>query len=847
MPDAEKMIPVFIEDEMKKSYLDYSMSMITSRALPDVRDGVKPVHRRVLYGMHDSGMQHNKPTKKCANVVGHVMARYHPHGDHPIYETLVRMAQDFSLRYPMVEGQGNFGSIDGDPPAAYRYTECRMTRLAEEMLADIDKETVDFASNYDDTSREPSVLPAKLPFLLINGSTGIAVGMATNMAPHNLGEVVDALVATIDNPEIELPELIKLVPGPDFPTGGLIYGRSGIVDAYRTGRGRVVMRARAAIEQLPGDREQIVITEIPYMVNKATMLQRAGELIRDKVIEGVSLLRDESDRKGLRIVVGIKKGAYAEIVLNKLYKYTQLQSTFGINNLALVGLRPRLLTLKEIIDLFIEHRFSVVTRRAEHDLRKARERAHLLEGLKIAVDNIDEVVSLIKTSASTDEAHGRLRERFSLSDAQAKAILDMRLQRLTGLEREKIESELRELVELIRSLEALLESREQRMNVIKEELLELKKRYGDPRRTEIVEAESDVELEDMIADEDMVVTMTHEGYVKRCSVSSYRSQGRGGRGIKGMGSREGDFVQTLFVASAHTNILFFTNTGRCYRLKVYLIPEAPRNSRGRPIVNLLQLRPEESIVTFLTVKNFDGPFCIVAATARGVINKQPLKLYANVRRDGINAFNLDERDRVISCRLTDGNSDIILGTRKGQAVRFHESATRELGRNTRGMKGISLRGDDHVVSMIAVREEDEVLTITENGYGKRTPVKEYRKTNRGGFGIINIKCTERNGEVVALKGIGEETDVMLITRNGIIIRSDAQSISMVGRNTQGVRVMNLNEDDHVIDIALCAKETVVEDAESEQPGDSADQTPEDSASNPGNAEEAASPNDDDTV
>ena len=805
MEGKGKILPVFIEDEMQKSYLDYSMSMITARALPDVRDGLKPVHRRVMFGMSELGLEHNKATKKCARVVGDVIGKYHPHGDVAVYDSLVRMAQDFSMRYMMVQGQGNFGSIDGDPPAAMRYTECRMTSLAEEMLADLDKDTVDFVPNYDDSMKEPSVLPAKAPFLLINGSTGIAVGMATNMAPHNLSEIIDAVVAVIDRPEIGLDELFKIVPGPDFPTGGIIFGRQGIWEAYKTGRGKVIIRARAEIVN-EGDREEIIITEIPYMVNKATLLERTAELVREKIIEGISFIRDESDRQGMRIVIGIKKDNFAEIILNKLYNFTAMQSTFGIINLALVNLQPRLLTLKELLTYFIDHRHEVVVRRTTHELKKAQERAHILEGLRIPIDNIDEIVALIKQSPSPDEAQTRLQERFGLSEVQAKAILEMRLQRLTGLERDKIEAEYLELKKLITELNAILESRERRMAIIKQESLELKERFGDRRRTEIVESSVGVEIEDMIADEDMVITMTHAGYVKRTPVTTYRAQGRGGRGVKGMESKEDDFVTTLFIASNHTYILFFTNTGRCYWLKVYQIPEAGRSSRGKPIVNMLDLKPGEKIAAFVPVREFDERHFIVAVTKLGVINKQPLSSYSNVRRDGINAISLDEGDYVIECKLTSGDNDIILGTRGGQAVRFHESAARELGRNTRGVRGITLKSGDEVVGMIIVNENDDVLTVTEKGYGKRTPVSDYRKTNRGGSGIINIKVTDKNGPVVALKGVYRDGDVMLITRNGIIIRSAVGRISVIGRNTQGVRLISLDDGDHVIDVAMCEKE-----------------------------------------
>ena len=809
MSEQEVKNYVFIEDEMQRSYLDYAMSMITARALPDVRDGLKPVHRRVMYGMNELSLTHTKPPKKCARVVGDVIGKYHPHGDVAVYDTLVRMAQNFSLRYCMVDGQGNFGSVDGDPPAAMRYTECRMTRLAEEMLEDLEKNTVNFVPNYDDSLKEPTVLPSKIPFLLVNGSTGIAVGMATNMAPHNLGEVVDAVVAVIDDPDISFEKLIKIVPGPDFPTGGIIYGREGIWLAYKTGKGKIIVRGRAEIEKLPKEREQIVITEIPYMVNKSTLLEKMADLVRQKSVEGISFIRDESDRSGMQIVVGIKKGNFGDVVLNQLYKYTSLQNSFGINNLALVDLRPRLLSLKEVIEHFINHRHEVVERRTKFELGKAKERAHVLEGLRIAIDNIDEIVELIKTSSSPEEARTRLQERFNLSDLQTKSILEMRLQRLTGLEREKIEEEYNGLIKLIEELNQILASRDKRMEIIKGELLDLKKKFNDPRRTEIIdskEGEIDIDIEDLIADENMVIIMTHEGYIKRCPISTYRLQGRGGRGVKGMDSKDEDFVETMFIASAHSYILFFTNTGRCYWLKVYKIPEAGRYSRGRPIVNLLELRPNEEIASFVPVREFDETHFIIAVTEFGVINKQPLKAYSNVRRDGINAVNLDERDRLIECKLTDGNNDVIIGTKNGQAVRFHESSIRELGRNTRGVRGITRREGDVVVGMIVVCESDYILSVTENGYGKQTAVSEYRRTNRGGIGIINIKTTKRNGAVVGVRNLGKDKDVMIITRNGIVIRCDGSKISKIGRSTQGVKLINLGKGDSVIDVAVCDKQ-----------------------------------------
>lgn len=807
MNETEKINSVLLEEEMQKSYLDYSMSMITSRALPDVRDGLKPVHRRVLFGMEELGLQHNKAPKKCARVVGDVIGKYHPHGDAAVYDSLVRMAQNFSMRYTMVNGQGNFGSIDGDPPAAMRYTECRMTALAEEMMADLDKDTVDFVPNYDDSLKEPSVMPSKLPFLLINGTTGIAVGMATNMAPHNLSEVVNAIVAVIDNGEITIDELFRFIPGPDFPTGGVIYGRSGILEAYRTGKGKVIVRAKAEVIKMANDREEIIITEIPYMVNKSSLLEKIADLVRQKTIEGISFIRDESDRSGMRIVIGIKKDDFGDVVLNQLYKFTMMQTTFGINNLALVNLQPRLLNLKEIISHFIDHRHEVVVRRTSYDLRKAQERAHILEGLKIALDNIDEIISMIKNSVSPEDAQGKLQARFQFTEIQAKAILDMRLQRLTGLEREKIEAEYQELMKLIKELTEILEDKAKRMQIIKDELIDIKNRFGDPRRTEIIDATSDVDIEDLIAEEDMVITMSHEGYIKRTSVNTYRTQCRGGKGVKGMDSKENDFITTLFVASTHAYILFFTNTGRCYWLKVYKIPETGRHSRGKAIINLVDLRPDEKIAAFVPVREFDDDHFIVIATSNGVINKQPLSSYSNVRRDGINAINLDENNSVIECKLTRGESDIVLGTSSGQAIRFSESAVREIGRNTRGVKGISLKNNDKVISMIIVDEQYDILTVTENGYGKRTPVSDYRKTNRSGSGIINIKVTEKTGQVVSLKGVYGDYDLMLITRYGIIIRVDVNKISTIGRNTQGVKLISLDSSDRVIDIALCERDT----------------------------------------
>jgi DNA gyrase subunit A len=827
---SERILPVFIEDEMQKSYLDYSMSMITARALPDVRDGLKPVHRRVLFGMEELSLQHNKPHKKSARVVGDVIGKYHPHGDVAVYDSLVRMAQDFSLRYPMVNGQGNFGSIDGDPPAAMRYTECRMTVFAEEMLADLDKDTVDFAPNYDDSLKEPTVLPSKLPFLLLNGTTGIAVGMATNMAPHNMMEIIDGLAMLIDNPDTTVEELMRAVPGPDFPTGGVVYGRNGIYEAYKTGKGKVIIRGKAEVMKLAGDREEIIISEIPYMVNKSILYKKICDLARAKTIEGISFVREESDRRGMRIVIGVKKDNFGDVILNQLYKFTPLQTTFGIINLALVNMRPRLLSLKDLMAHFLDHRHAVLVRKTEFDLKKARERAHILEGLRIAVDNIDEIVKIIRESY--DDAHPKLVQRFGLSDIQAKAILDMRLRQLQGLERDKIEQEYQELLAVIKDLSDILARRERRMQIIKDELLAARERYGDRRRTVITDAASDIEIEDLIADEDMVVTMTHEGYIKRTAVSEYRAQGRGGKGVKGMASKENDFTTTLFVASAHTHILFFTNTGRCYKMKVYKIPEAGRNAKGRPIVNVLSLQPDEKIAAFVPVREFDNAHFIIAATERGIINKQPLAIYESVYKDGKNAFKLDEGDSLIEVKLASGSDDIILGTKLGMAVRFSVNKIRATGRNTHGVKGMRFRHAlDAVVGMIIAGDENCILTVTDNGHGKRTSVADYRRANRGGKGLVNIIFRGKNGTgVISLKRVQGNEDLMIVTQNGIIIRMNVDRIPIFGRYTQGVKLINLGDDDKVIDIAICERDSDDEsNIPTQDPVETAPSEPEDAS------------------
>lgn len=810
---------VLIEDEMKKSYLDYSMSMITARALPDVRDGLKPVHRRVLYAMNDIGLAHNRAHKKSARVVGDVIGKYHPHGDSAVYDTLVRMAQDFSMRYTMIDGQGNFGSIDGDSAAAMRYTECRMTRVSEDMLSDLDKDTVDFAPNYDESMEEPTVLPAKIPALLLNGSTGIAVGMATNMAPHNFNEIAQAIHAYVDNPEIDVEELIQIVPGPDFPTGGIIYGRGGIHEAYRTGRGKVIVRARAEVEEV-GNREQIIVTEIPYMVNKTTLIEKMVSLVRNDQVNGISFIRDESDRKGMRIVIGIKQDAYGEIVLNQLYKYTQLQTTFGINNLALVDGRPQQLNLKDLVKHFVKHRFDVITRRTQFDLNKAEARAHILEGLLIAVDNIDEVIKIIRNSQNDEEASAALISRFKLTEVQAKAILDMRLRRLTGLQRLELETEFADLQKVIEDLKDILARDERKYEIIKIEIDEVgeKKGYNSPRRSMIIDSLAEVSMEDMIADEDMVITMSHEGYIKRTAAHTYRAQGRGGRGIKGMASKDKDFVETMFVASAHSNLLFFTNFGRCYSLKVYHLPEAGRNSKGRPIINIIEFQEGEKIASFLPVREFEDDKYVLQVTQNGTVNKQPLSAYSNVRRNGINSMKLDDNDQLITVSLCEDESHVIIATDSGRAIRFKGSDARKLGRNTRGVRGITLRDGDVVVGMVtATDEEAKILTVTENGYGKRTAISEYRVTKRGGVGIINIKRSERNGDVVSIMLPTDDEDVLLITKKGIIIRQSVASISTIGRNTQGVRLINLGKGDEVIDVTTCeAAEDEPEVAEGEE-------------------------------
>lgn len=792
---------------MRDSYLDYSMSVIVSRALPDVRDGLKPVHRRVLYGMSELGLTYNRPYKKSARIVGEVLGKYHPHGDSAVYDTIVRMVQEFSLRYPLIDGQGNFGSVDGDSAAAMRYTEARMSKIAGEMLRDLEKETVDYRPNFDETMEEPEVLPAVLPNLLVNGASGIAVGMSTNIPPHNINEIVDGLVSLIDDPEIDVDGLMEHIQGPDFPTGALIYGADGIREAYATGRGKITMRARAQTEQVKGNRENIIITELPYQVNKANLIEKVADLVRNDKITGISDIRDESDKEGIRIVIELKRDEVAQVILNQLYKHTQLQETFGVINIALVDGIPKVLTLKQILKHFIEFRHDIVVRRTEYDLNKAKDRAHILEGYKIALDNLDEVIQLIRASDSPAAAKEALMERFDFSDRQAQAILDMRLQRLTSMEIQKVVEEYKEVIKLISKLEGILESRPQRMNIIKEELLELKENYGDQRRTEIIRDAHEFSIEDMIAEEDMVVTVTHNGFIKRSPVSTFRRQRRGGRGLQGAGTKDDDFVEHFFIASTHDYILFFTHQGMVHWLKVHEIPQAGRASRGRAIVNLLELKEGDSVATFLNIDEFREDLYVTMATRHGLVKKTELAAYSNPQRGGIYAIDIRDDDWLIDVSLTDGERDIILGTRNGKAIRFHENDVRPTGRRTRGVKGITLRGEDNeVVGMVVVRREGTVLAVTENGYGKRTEVLNYKVQNRGGQGVITIKTTPKIGKMVALKEVVDNDDLMIITQRGVLIRQPVESIATIGRNTQGVKLIRLDDGDKIAAVTRVMEE-----------------------------------------
>jgi len=802
----QRVIPVYIEDEMKSSYLDYSMSVIVSRALPDVRDGLKPVHRRILLAMHDLNLAHNRPYRKSAKLTGDVTGNYHPHGTAAVYDAVVRMAQDFSMRYPLVDGQGNFDSIDGDPAAAERYTEVRMTEIAEELLKDIEKETVEFGLNYDETRQMALVLPAKIPNLLINGASGIAVGMATNIPPHNITEVIDALVALIDNPDMSVDELCEIVEGPDFPTGGIIYGRGGIREAYRTGKGKITLRARANIETQKNGKMSIVVTEIPFQTNKAAIIEKIANLVRDGKISGISDIRDESDKEGMRIVIELKKDSYPKVVLNQLFAHTQLQVTYGIIMLALDNLRPEVMNLKELMQKFLNHREEVVTRRTRYDLRRAEERAHILEGYKIALDNIDAVVNLIKKSPSPAEAKKGLMKKFKLTEVQAQAILDLRLQRLTGLERQKIEEEYLDLIKKIEYYRSILESRVRLLGIIKDELADLKKRFGDERRTEIVDEEGEFHIEDLIAEEDMIITITHTGYIKRIPITTYRRQRRGGKGITGLGMKEEDFVEHLFIASTHSYILFFTDKGKCYWLKVHEIPQGGRLARGKAIVNLLEMSREEKITAFVPVSNFDADAYLLVATSKGFIKKTHLSAYANPRKGGIIATILRDGDRLIEAKLTSGNDDVILAKKKGKAIRFSERDVRVMGRATQGVKGVTLDKDDEVVAMVVVKRKANLLAVTENGYGKRTRISDFRNIKRGGKGVICIKTDERNGDLVDLKEVLDNDEVMIITKNGMIIRCPVKGIPVLGRQAKGVKIIKLSEGDEVVDVALIAGE-----------------------------------------
>ncbi len=820
MLSEENKVTVNIEDEMRKSYMDYAMSVIVGRALPDVRDGLKPVHRRILYAMHDLNNDFNKPYKKSARVVGDVIGKYHPHGDSAVYDTIVRMAQDFSMRHPLVDGQGNFGSIDGDSAAAMRYTEIRMDRLAHELLADIDKETVDFGPNYDESLEEPLVLPCKFPNLLVNGSEGIAVGMATKIPPHNLGEVIDGLVAIIDDPHLSTEELMEKVPGPDFPTGGFINGREGIREAYNTGRGIVQMRARALVEvDRRSGRESIVVTEIPFQVNKARLIEKIAELVKNKKIEGISDLRDESDRDGMRIVIELKKDMVPGVILNQLYKMTAMQASFGIIMLAIVGGQPKILTLREVLDSFIDHRREIVTRRCVYELKKAEARAHILHGLKLALENLDEVIQIIKSSATPAEAKQNLISRFSFSEIQAQAILDMRLHRLTGLEQSKILEELEQILAQIARLKEILASEVEILKIIKTELIEVKEKYANSRRTEIIDKSVDLTLEDMIVEEDMVVTVTHSGYIKRNAVSLYRAQRRGGKGKTGIRPKDEDFVESLFIASTHSYVLIFTNLGKVYWLKVHEIPQGGRASRGKAIVNLLKLAPEEKVTTILPVKQFEQGKYIVTATERGIIKKTDLMAYSNPRSGGIIALTIDEGDSLIEARLTDGEQDLLLATRNGKSIRFPETDVRPMGRPARGVRGMTLEGDDEVIGLQTISDNTALalVTVTENGYGKRTDIGEYRVQSRGGKGIITIKTSERNGKVVDIKMVNDDSDLMFITNRGKLLRTKVNNIRSIGRNTQGVRMMVLEEDEFIVSVArLAEKETADESAPIEE-------------------------------
>lgn len=812
MAEGEKLIPINIEDEMKSAYIDYSMSVIVSRALPDVRDGLKPVHRRVLYGMHELGVRSNTAHKKSARIVGEVLGKYHPHGDSSVYDTMVRMAQDWSMRYMLVDGQGNFGSIDGDSPAAMRYTEARMRKISEDMLADIDKDTVDHKLNFDDTLKEPTVLPTRIPSLLVNGASGIAVGMATNMPPHNIAEVVDGTVAYIDNNNIEIDELVTHIKAPDFPTGGIIYGYDGVLEAFKTGRGRIVIRGNATIEEVNG-RECIIVDEIPYQVNKADMIKKTADLINDKKIEGISTIRDESDRKGMRIVYVLKKDAIPNIVLNTLFKYTALQSSFSVNNIALVNGRPELLHLKDLIHHFVEHRHEVVVRRTEYELKKAEERAHILEGLIIASDNIDEVIALIRASSNADQAREKLIERFELSEIQAKAIVEMRLRQLTGLEQDKLRSEYDEIIKTIEDLKDILAKKDRRMDIIKEELLEVKNKYGDERRSKIEYAGGDLSIEDMIPDEKVVITISHAGYIKRTPLSEYKTQNRGGVGQKASTTRNEDFLEHLFVGTNHQYMLFFTQKGKCFWMRVYEIPEGSRTSKGRAIQNLINIEQDDKVKAFICTQDlkdedYINSHYVIMATKSGTVKKTSLEQYSRPRTNGINAITIREDDELLEAKLTTGESQVMLALKSGKAIRFEEAKTRPMGRNASGVRGITLANNkDEVIGMIAVDDmASDILVVSEKGYGKRSSLDDYRITNRGGKGVKTISITNKTGNLVAIKNVSDEDDLMIINKSGIAIRMEVADLRVMGRATQGVRLINLKNNDEIAAVAKVMKD-----------------------------------------
>lgn len=829
MVENERIIKVNIEEQMKSAYIDYSMSVIVSRALPDVRDGLKPVHRRVLYGMSELGVYSNRSYKKSARIVGEVLGKYHPHGDSSVYMTMVRMAQDWSLRYPMIDGQGNFGSIDGDSPAAMRYTEARMAKIAEETLSDLDKNTVDFQPNFDESLGEPVVLPTRVPNLLVNGASGIAVGMATNMPPHNLADTIDATIAYIDDNEIEIDSLIDIIKAPDFPTGGIIYGYQGVRDAYETGRGRVVMRGKAHVETTANGREKIIITEIPYLVNKAELIIKIADLVNEKKIEGISNVNDESDRNGMRIVIDIKKDEISNVVLNKLYKFTQLQSSFSVNNIALVKGRPQLLNLKDLILHFVDHRHDVITRRTQYELEQAEKRAHILEGLIIASDNIDEVISIIRSSSNADEARERLIERFELTENQARAIVEMRLRQLTGLEQEKLRAEYEDLMKLIEKLKSILADESLRMQIIKDELLEVKQAYFDERRTEIVPNAEEFNPEDFYADEEMLITISHLGYIKRTPLTEFRTQGRGGVGAKGSVTREEDFVEHMMVATMHNTLLLFTEKGRCFWLRVYQIPEGTRTSKGRAIQNILNIEQDDKVMAYINVKTLtDQDYInnnfIVMATKRGIIKKTSLEAYSRPRQNGVNAITIKDGDQLLEARLTSGNHEILMAVRSGKAIRFNEANVRAIGRTGAGVRGISLGESDEVIGTICVENESEdVMVVSENGFGKRSAIADYRITNRGGKGVKTINVTEKTGALVAIKSVTDNDDLMIITENGITIRLAIDTVRLMGRAAQGVKLINIREGDKIASVARISKaEDEENDLEDENSSESTD-------------------------